>query len=205
VVAFAVGADGLLKGSARSIPGIHIRDALAAVAARHEGLVVRFGGHAQAAGLTIAAEDLPLLREALQDAVASCVTPDTFCDVVLTDGGLASHERTLETARALEDGGPWGQGFPAPRFVGDFTVTGILSLSEGLHAKLTLVDAQGALCEAVAFQCAARLRWTPAPGPIRLVYGLGLNRYNGRESVQMIIERVLPGDNQQGWQEPRSL
>ncbi len=192
VVAFAVGTDGLLKGSARSIPGIHIRDALAAVAARHEGLVVRFGGHAQAAGLTIAAENLAGFREALQDAVASCVTPDTFCDVVLTDGALAGHERTLETARALEDGGPWGQGFPAPRFVGDFTVAGIRPLSEGLHAKLTLADAQGALCEAIAFQCAARLRWTPTPGPVRLVYGLGLNRYNGRESIQVVIERVLP-------------
>ena len=88
---------------------------------------------------------------------------------------------------------------------GPDTVTGIRPLSEGLHAKLTLVDAQGTLCEAIAFQCAPRLRWTPAPGPVRLVYGLGLNRYNGRESVQMIIEWVLPGDNEQGGKSPASL
>lgn len=72
-------------------------------------------------------------------------------------------------------------------------MTAMRSLSEGLHAKLTLADTQGTLCEAIAFQCAARLRWTPTPSPVRLVYGLGLNRYNGRESVQMIVERVVAG------------
>ncbi|HUW99139.1 MAG TPA: DHHA1 domain-containing protein [Acidiferrobacter sp.] len=116
-VAFAVGADGLLKGSARSIPGIHIRDMIAAVVARHSGLVVRFGGHAQAAGLTLAPDDLPLFTHVLRDVVTQSTTAETFCDAIFTDGPLASHERTVEVARASENGGPWGQGFPAPRFI----------------------------------------------------------------------------------------
>jgi len=191
-VAFAVGADGLLKGSARSIPGIHIRDMIAAVVARHPGLVVRFGGHAQAAGLTLAPDDLPLFTRVLREVVTQSTTAETFCDAILTDGSLASHERTVEVARALENGGPWGQGFPAPRFIGDFQVMGIRSLSDGLHAKLTVVGDDGAPIEAIAFQCAARLRWTPKAGPVRLVYGLTVNRYQGRESVQLLVERVLP-------------
>ncbi|MHB8252320.1 MAG: single-stranded-DNA-specific exonuclease RecJ [Acidiferrobacter sp.] len=191
-VAFAVGTDGLLKGSARSVPGIHIRDAIAAVATRHPGLVIRFGGHAQAAGLTLAPTNLMAFREALQVAVVPFVTSDTFLDTVLTDGELTTHEQTVETALALENGGPWGQGFPAPRFVGDFQVMAIRPLSGGLHAKLTVIGNDGAPIEAIAFQCAARLCWTPTTGPARFVYGLTVNRYQGRESVQLLIERVLP-------------
>ena len=191
-VAFAVGADGLLKGSARSIPGVHIRDMIAVVDAGHPGLVTRFGGHAQAAGLTLAPGDLTTFDGALRAAVAQSTTDETFCDAILTDGALASHEHTVETACAIETGGPWGQGFPAPRFVGDFQVTEIRPLSGGLHAKLTVTGADGAPLEAVAFQCAARLRWIPAIGPVRFVYGLSVNRYQGRETVQLVIERVLP-------------
>ena len=191
-VAFAVGADGLLKGSARSVPGLHIRDCIADVAARHPGLVARFGGHAQAAGLSIAPDYLLDFTQAMEIAVAQRVTPDLFCDVIATDGALAAHECTLETARALEAGGPWGQGFPAPLFVGDFMITGVRLLSEGLHAKLTLETADGGILEAIAFQCQARLEWHPAPGPVRLVYALALNRYQGRESLQLMIERVWP-------------
>ena len=114
-VAFAVGADGLLKGSARSVPGLHIRDCIADVAARHPDLVVRFGGHAQAAGLSVASDRLLDFTDAIEAVVAERVTPDLFCDVIASDGALAAHECTLETARALEAGGPWGQGFPALR------------------------------------------------------------------------------------------
>ena len=194
-VAFAVGADGLLKGSARSVPGLHIRDCIADVAARHPGLVVRFGGHAQAAGLSIAADNLLDFTDAMESAVSARVTPDLFCDVVATDGMLAAHECTLETARTLEAGGPWGQGFPAPLFVGDFTVTGIRPTLDGLHAKLTLETADGGILEAIAFQCQARLGWRPASGPVRLVYSLAINRYQGRESVQLVVERVWPAEN----------
>ena len=193
-VAFAVGADGLLKGSARSVPGLHIRDCIADVAARHPGLVVRFGGHAQAAGLSVAPDRLMDFTDAMETVVAEQATPDLFCDAISVDGELAAHERTLETARALEAGGPWGQGFPAPLFVGDFTVTAVRLLSEGLHAKLTLTDDGGGYYEAIAFQCQARLGWCPASGPVRLVYALSLNRYQGRESVQLVVERVLPVD-----------
>ncbi|MHB1513983.1 MAG: single-stranded-DNA-specific exonuclease RecJ [Acidiferrobacter sp.] len=191
-VAFAVGADGLLKGSARSVPGLHIRDCIADVAARHPGLVVRFGGHAQAAGLSIAPDRIQDFTSALEAGVSRYVTPDLFCDVITTDGILAAPECTLETAHALEAGGPWGQGFPAPLFVGDFTVTGVRLLSEGLHAKLILETADGGIFEGIAFQCQAHLGWCPAPGPVRLVYALSLNRYQGRESVQLVVERVFP-------------
>ncbi|HUW97688.1 MAG TPA: single-stranded-DNA-specific exonuclease RecJ [Acidiferrobacter sp.] len=190
-VAFAVGADGLLKGSARSIPGIHIRDMIAAVVACHPGLVVRFGGHAQAAGLTLAPDDFPLFTRVLREVVTQSTTAETFCDAIFTDGLLASHEQTVEVAHVLENGGPWGQGFPAPRFIGDFQVVAIRPLSDGLHAKLTVVGEHGAPLAAIAFQCAARLRWTPKVGPARFVYGLTVNRYQGRESVQLLIERVL--------------
>ncbi len=104
----------------------------------------------------------------------------------------AESRRTIREFCRDRAGGPWGQGFPAPLFVGDFTVTGVRLLSEGLHAKLTLTGADGGILEAIAFQCQARLGWCPASGPVRLVYSLALNRYQGRESVQLVVERVFP-------------
>ncbi len=100
------------------MPGLYIRDCIADVAARHPNLVVRFGGHAQAAGLSIASDRLADFTSAMEAVVDSHVTPDLFCDAITTDGPLAIHERTLETARTLEAGGPWGRVFPPPALSG---------------------------------------------------------------------------------------
>ncbi|MGD2056357.1 MAG: single-stranded-DNA-specific exonuclease RecJ, partial [Gammaproteobacteria bacterium] len=116
VIAFAPGGDGELKGSARSVPGFHIRDALDAVASRHPGLVSRFGGHAMAAGLTLAEESYPAFAAAFDVEVSRFLSADDLNGVIYTDGELAADELNLETARLLREAGPWGQGFPEPLF-----------------------------------------------------------------------------------------
>jgi hypothetical protein len=124
VVAFAPAEPGSdsLRGSARSIPGLHIRDALAAVAAAHPGLLGKFGGHAMAAGLTLPAAHYEAFVAAFRSTVAAMVTPDLLRAELLSDGALEPDEFDRRHADALRDGGPWGQAFPEPLFDGEFEV-----------------------------------------------------------------------------------
>jgi single-stranded-DNA-specific exonuclease len=122
VIAFASAGDGLLRGSARSVPGIHIRDVLDAVAARHPELISRFGGHAMAAGLSLELRNLGAFAAAFDEEVARWRDPGIPANRVETDGELTSEEIALETAQALREGGPWGQAFPEPCFDGVFAV-----------------------------------------------------------------------------------
>ncbi|HQU16552.1 MAG: single-stranded-DNA-specific exonuclease RecJ [Chromatiales bacterium 21-64-14] len=188
VIAFAPDGAGL-KGSARSIPGLHIRDALDAVASRNPGLLSRFGGHAMAAGLSLALDRLEDFRTAFDDQVRRCLGPEDLEGICYTDGELAPAELHLETAQLLRDGGPWGAGFPEPCFDGEFQVLAQRVVGER-HLKLTLRPAGGRQSiDGIAFQ-------TPAPPVpwerVRIAYRLDVNEYQGVTSPQLLVEFIEP-------------
>jgi len=182
VIAFADGPDGELKGSGRSIPAVHLRDALDRIDKRHPGLILRFGGHAAAAGLSIRAEALGPFRQAFDATLRELLTPADLEERIETDGALAPAEIGLDLAQALR-AIAWGQGFPPPRFVGSFRVADQRVVG-GAHLKLRLahLDAPGGV-DAMLFRCDARL-----PGRIRCVYRLEVNEWNGTRGVQLIVE-----------------
>ena len=181
--------SGLLKGSGRSIPGLHIRDALAAVDARHPGLIERFGGHAMAAGLSLPGDHLAPFRAALERQVSAMLTPEQLRSELLSDGELSPGEMGRALAEQLRLAGPWGQGFPEPLFDGVFKVAQWRQLGER-HLKLSLVpQAGGAALSAIHFG-----GWTGAPPPshIHAAYQLELDDWGGRRSVQLMIRHWLP-------------
>jgi single-stranded-DNA-specific exonuclease len=194
-VAFARTEDGSLRGSARSIPGVHIRDALDSIAARHVGLIHKFGGHAMAAGLSLPAEHLAAFRTAFAEEIARRTDPSLLTGVIDSDGELAGAELCVGTARALRGAGPWGQGFPEPLFDGVFAVERTRIVGER-HLKLTLRnDPRSEPLDAIAFGHVggetehADLR---AGAQVRLAYRLEVNEYQGRERVQLNCRQVLP-------------
>ena len=191
VFAFAPAEPGSeeLKGSARSIPGLHIRDALAAVDARHPGLVGRFGGHAMAAGLSLPAAHFERFREALQREVAAMLTPEQLQSELHSDGELGLDELGRPLAEQLRLAGPWGQGFPEPVFDGVFKVLQARPVA-ARHLKLSLLPAQGgAPLPAIQFG-----GWTGAPMPARIhaAYQLDLDDWGGRRGIQLLVRHWLP-------------
>lgn len=191
-IAFAKSAvgSGMLKGSARSIPGVHIRDVLAAIDAANPGLIERFGGHAMAAGLSLRADHYVQFSGAFAAQIGCCVTSEQLKNVVVTDGELLPNEFTLETATLLRAAGPWGQGFPEPCFDGFFNVLTQRIVGEH-HTKLRLQPANGEKpVEAIAFNYAEPL---PQDRPVCLVYRLDINAYRGQRSVQIIVTHVVDG------------
>lgn len=187
VVAFAPGAHGLLKGSARSIAGLHIRDVLAAVDAQHPGLIAQFGGHAQAAGLALAPEALTAFEQALEASVAARLSPAMLSPDIVTDGSLAEHELDLETARLLESAGPWGNGFEEPLFHGRFEIVSQRIVGER-HLKLEVRMPGGAAAiEAMYFNHADPLK---IGGIYRLVYRLAVNVFRERMRANLIVSTI---------------
>ncbi len=190
VIAMAMADETTLKGSARSIPGVHIRDVLDAVVAHHPGLIDKFGGHAMAAGLSIGADKLESFRAAFDTEVSRWMTQDDAIGVVFSDGELQFSECSLETARQLRDAGPWGQGFPEPMFDGEFAVIDSRVLGER-HLKLK-VDAGDQVIEAIAFRhfdhdAAPQVR---AGDRVQLAYRLDVNEFRGEERLQMVVEHL---------------
>ncbi len=186
VIAFAPGDEGELKGSARSIPGLHIRDALAEVVVRHPGLVTKFGGHAMAAGLSLYAEGFETFARAFDAVVRSHLRPEDLEPVIVTDGAIDPGELGLELALALEQAGPWGQGFPEPLFHGGFEVVHQRLLKDR-HWKL-VVRAQGGgdPLDAIAFNLAEQYP-DAVPERVRLVYQLECNRFRGTIAPQLQV------------------
>jgi single-stranded-DNA-specific exonuclease len=175
---------GMLKGSGRSIAGLHIRDALAAVEATRPGLIVRFGGHAMAAGLSLPEANLEEFT-GLFDAVCRAQLDDAALEKILeTDGELNEGELVIETARALEGAGPWGQGFPEPLFDGAFEMREARIVGER-HARYKLRGPGGRAIEAIHFNAGATLA---TPGPVQVAYRLGVNRYQGFETPELRVE-----------------
>lgn len=193
VIAFARAGEGLLRGSARSVSGIHIRDVLDGLAARHPELISRFGGHAMAAGLTLAEADLDAFARAFDAEVARWRDPGVPTNRVETDGELSSEEIALETAQALREGGPWGQAFPEPCFDGVFAVKNARVVGEK-HLKMWVTSGDGARSfDAIAFNFKGADEDPPLPeGDVRLVYRLDINEYKGERRLQLLVDHVLP-------------
>jgi single-stranded-DNA-specific exonuclease len=193
VIAFARGGDGALRGSARSVPGIHIRDVLDAIAARNPTLISRFGGHAMAAGLTLEERHLDAFASAFDQEVGNWRDPSIPSNRVETDGELASDEIALETAQALRDGGPWGQAFPEPCFDGRFAVRSARVVGDK-HLKMWVsTHNQERSFDAIAFNFKGADENPALPdGEVRLVYRLDINEYRGERRLQLLVDHVLP-------------
>lgn len=190
-VAFAAEDGGLLKGSARSIPGLHIRDALADVDAQHPGLIERFGGHAMAAGLSLAPAALEEFRNALAAAVEARLEPGALDGMLVSDGELPEEALNLATAELLREAAPWGQGFPEPMFDGVFELLDARVVGAD-HLKLRLRHSAGRrIVDGIAFRQAERLG-AARPRQLKLAYRLGVNDYAGVRSVQLVVEYLEP-------------
>jgi len=187
VVAFApVGEGDELRGSARSVAGFHIRDALAEVDACHPGLIERFGGHAMAAGLTLRSSSRAHFAEAFDAVVRERISPDALQPMLMSDGELAPDELDIELARQLRVAGPWGQGFPAPLFDNVFECLDCRTVgADGAHRRLRLRDPRdGHSHDAVWFGADSDLA---TGAPLRVVFELMVNDWNGRESVRLLV------------------
>ncbi len=190
VIAFAMANEQEIKGSARSVPGLHIRDALDSVAAQHPGLLTKFGGHAMAAGLTLRRADYEAFSTAFDLEVRKHLTEAELQRVMLSDGELSAAELQLELAEALRGAGPWGQGFPEPLFDGIFDVVSQRVVGDK-HLKLVLrYPGDSRIVDAIAFnfihQGAQPLRRA------RIAYRLDVNEYRGQCSLQLLIEHLEP-------------
>ena len=193
VIAFARSQTGELKGSGRSIAGLHLRDALDLVSKRHPHLIQKFGGHAMAAGLSIREEYLNDFRQAFESTSQELLDAESLVKTIATDGQLETREFTLSIARDLQRQ-VWGQGFPEPLFEGDFKVQTQRIVGEK-HLKLTLrlCSGQALSSPAGSFDAIRFFSAEPAPDNIHAVYSLGVNEYNGSESLQLIV-RHWAGD-----------
>jgi single-stranded-DNA-specific exonuclease len=184
VIAFAQGNDGELKGSGRSIPGLHLRDALDLVSKRHPEMIKKFGGHAMAAGLTIAEDDFARFESAFEAICSQLLTPALLTQTVETDGALETLEMSLELAQLLRSE-VWGQAFPEPAFQGEFEVEQQRVVGEK-HLKLRLKQA-GRSYEAMLFFHAE-----PLPQRLHAVYRLDVNEYNGNTTLQLLLNHWEP-------------
>jgi len=188
VIAFARSGDGEIKGSARSISGLHIRDALDAVAARHPELIRKFGGHAMAAGLSLAEHDFVAFAKAFDAEVSLHLGADDLDCVLYSDGALDGADLSLATAQALRDAGPWGQGFPEPLFDGEFAILEQRVVGER-HLKLVVQGDHAARIDAIAFNTGPV---PPGCRHARLAFRLDVNEYRGQVSPQLRVEYLEP-------------
>ncbi len=189
VIAFAPdNSEGLLRGSARSVPGLNVRDVLATVDARHPGLMGRFGGHAAAAGLSLRATHLPAFQAAFDAEVRHWLRPEDLNGCLWSDGELEPVDFSLDLAEQLREAGPWGQGFPAPLFDGVFEVLSHQVMKEQ-HLKLWLRPTGADLrLEAVAFHRAGD--FTPGSARVRVAYQLDANEWRGESRLQLRVEHL---------------
>ena len=172
----------VLRGSARSITGFHIRDALALVDARHPGLIPRFGGHAMAAGLSLARDAFPAFRDAFVQVALEWLSQEMLTDALHSDGELDAADFAIDTAIALRDGGHWGQGYPEPLFDGEFAVLGWRIVGER-HLKLELGIGSKRL-NAIQF---GGWEGDPPPARVRIAYRLVPDDYRGGDAIQLVV------------------
>jgi len=197
VIAFARAESGGLRGSARSVPGIHIRDALDSIATRHPGLIDKFGGHAMAAGMSLAEEALDRFRAAFAEEIAARADAESLLGVIHSDGELTRAELCVDTARVLRGAGPWGQGFPEPVFDGEFEVLDARIVG-GRHLKLSVREGGTSECgglaiDAIAFGYIGGAVEDPqlrAGMRAHLAYRLEVNEYRGADRVQLNCQHL---------------
>ena len=187
VIAFAPADNGEIKGSARSIRGLHIRDALEAVSTRHPGLIIKFGGHAMAAGLSLREADFERFRQAFEEEATRQLDEDALQGIIESDGELAAEDINLQLAECLRRAGPWGQHFPEPVFDGEFEVSNWRVVGDK-HLKMQLMSADSdAPLEAIAFNADQALI-EASDGFIRAAYKLDVNSFRNRRTAQLVIE-----------------
>ena len=192
VIVFAPGDNGELKGSARSIPGVHIRDVLARIDTKNPNLIDRFGGHAMAAGLSLAQEKLTEFEQQLQTTIQEFVDPAVFNQTLYSDGELQDHELQLQLAELLPQAAPWGQGFDEPRFHGVFTVSQFRSVGqENDHLRLTIRLNDNRQLTAMAFRQQPPA-WLTVGGEVLIRYRLDVNEFRATRSLQLLVDEVLP-------------
>lgn len=193
VFAFAPTADDHLKGSGRSIPGLHLRDLLARIDALEPGLISRFGGHAAAAGLTLPRAHLPRFEQLAVAIADEQLDHDALSPECLTDGPLTAADLDMRLAAAIENGGPWGQGLPEPLFENAFDVIDRRPVGDGhLRFRLRLCDAPAMPpVEAIAFQ-ACEKGWDQPADRVEIAYQLNVNRWQGRERLQLMVRELSP-------------
>lgn len=194
VVVFAKVGDGELKGSARSISQIHIRDLFDRISKKHPHIIKTFGGHAMAAGLSIKEKNIDAFKQAFEQEASVLLQEEDCLETLYSDGALLKNELNLETAKCIENAGPWGQTFPEPLFDNEFTLHEQRLLANR-HLKMTLsLDKSDEVIDAIAFNINNE-HW-PNYRCKRLfcVYRLGVNRYRGRERLQLMIEYFEPRD-----------
>src|SRR5450631_1794875 len=194
VIAFARAEEGTLRGSARSVSGVNIRDALDSIATRHPGLIDKFGGHAMAAGLSLPEGCLAAYRDAFAAEIAARSDHESLAGVIHSDGVLSAAELSLDTARVLRGAGPWGQGFPEPIFDGDFQILDARIVG-GRHLKMQLRVEQGAgePIGAIAFGYVGGAAEDPrlrSGARVQLAYRLEVNEYRGVERVQLNCQHI---------------
>jgi len=188
VIAFAREDDEFLKGSARSIPGVHVRDLLEAVATDAPDLIEKFGGHAMAAGLTIRESELERFKTLAEKQMARLYPHADLSGAIVTDGPLPGAALTLEFARSLRTAGPWGSGFPEPLWSGDFTVVEQRTVGDN-HLKMRVQPADGGgVIDAIAFNQADLAH----RGRVQLAFKLDVNEYRGYENPQLVVEQIAP-------------
>jgi len=191
VIAFAPAGEGEIKGSARSIPGLHIRDTLDSIAARQPQLLQKFGGHAMAAGLSLQAKNLPAFKEAFLHELEKSLDQDALTGVIESDGQLTDNDFSLELSEQLRQAGPWGQGFAEPLFDGRFTVLNVRIVGDN-HLKLSVrPENSERTVDAIAFNLAAE---HPLRGgeSIRMAYRLDTNEYRGMLNLQLVVNYIEP-------------
>ncbi|NVK24307.1 MAG: single-stranded-DNA-specific exonuclease RecJ [Gammaproteobacteria bacterium] len=185
------GDDIELKGSARSIQGVHIRDVIDEVNTRYPNLIIKFGGHAMAAGLSIKLSSLESFKEAFDSVVLEHLSEEVLTQVTLTDGSLPSEHLTIDFCRALEQAGPWGQGFAEPCFDDEFEIIS-QRLVGGKHLKLVLANDDGVVVDGIHFNADLSVWPNPNIKRTQLVYQLDVNEFRGNQSLQLIIRELAP-------------
>jgi single-stranded-DNA-specific exonuclease len=188
-IAFAHQDDDTLKGSARSIPGLHIRDLLEEINSRYPDVIAKFGGHAMAAGLSLPLKNLPAFEQVFHQIAEENLKDRPLAGELISDGELQTEEFTLAFAQCLKDAGPWGQGFPEPLFDGEFQLMDH-RLVGSKHLKMTLKLESGALIDAIAFNVDLAQWPNPQCSHVNLAYKLDINEFRGRTSLQLMVEGV---------------
>lgn len=192
VIVFAAAGDGEIKGSARSIPGFHLRDALDRVDKANPGLIQKFGGHAMAAGLSIDEADFERFTQAFTQVTDRLLDAELLQAQVLTDGALTPTDFSMELANALADGGPWGQQFPEPCFDGDFVILQQRLVGEH-HLKLVLqLPGTMTYLDAIAFNVDRNIWPDPTLARVHVAYRLEVNEFRGQRKLQLVVEQLQP-------------
>ncbi|GAB57341.1 single-stranded-DNA-specific exonuclease RecJ [Rheinheimera nanhaiensis] len=188
-IVFAQGDEGELKGSARSINGLHIRDLLEEISTQYPGLIKKFGGHAMAAGLTISAERLDTFKLALNLTAKKHLTPEQLTAVIYTDGELPPECFDLGFSTLLQNAGPWGQAFPEPVFDGEFSLINQKMLADR-HLKMMLQLPNGNLIDAIWFNADNKAWPNVNVQKVQLAYQLDINEYRDKQSLQLIVRHM---------------